>query len=371
MVIQAYLPHVGGAERQLKALAPLLAAEDVDIHILTRRYTGMEPYELIDGVPVHRLPIPGPKLLASLSYTLSGLPLIKRLNPDLIHAHGLLSPALMATFAKRLLGIPVLAKVLRGGVLGDLARLKQKAFTRWRIAQLKKYIDAFIVISDEIGAELEAVGIPAQRHVNIPNGVNTERFAPLSPKDRKALRVEMGIDERPVVIYTGRLVAEKRVDHLVDIWPAVRREFPQAILMILGRGEQRTALQQGSPPGVRFLGLVDDVLPYLQVADVFVLPSATEGLSNSLLEAMAVGLPVVATRVGGGPDVIDQGRSGYLIPPDDVPALRSAVLELLRDGQLRRMLGERARQRMVADYSLHVVAKRLKALYTRLVGTEV
>lgn len=371
MVIQAYHPHVGGAERQLKALAPLLAAEDVDIHILTRRYTGMEPYELVDGVPVHRLPIPGPKLLASFSYTLSGLPLIKRLNPDLIHAHGLLSPALIAAIAKRLLGIPVVAKVLRGGVLGDLARLKQKAFTPWRIAQLKKYVDAFIVISDEIGAELESVGIPAQRHVNIPNGVDTERFAPLSPKDRKALRDEMGINDSPVVIYTGRLVAEKRVDHLVEIWPAVRQEFPQAILMILGTGEQQTALQQDSPPGVRFLGLVDDVLPYLQVADVFVLPSATEGLSNSLLEAMAVGLPVVATRVGGAPDVIDQDRSGYLIPPDDVPALRRAVVDLLRDDQLRWRLGQRARQRMVADYSLQVVAKRLKALYTRLVRTEV
>jgi hypothetical protein len=120
MIIQAYYPHVGGAEQQLMALVPLLQARGVEINILTRRYPGLNSFEIIGGAPVHRLPIPGPKAVASTIFTLSALPLLARLRPHLIHAHELLSPTTTAVAAKRLFGIPVVAKVLRGGTLGDI-----------------------------------------------------------------------------------------------------------------------------------------------------------------------------------------------------------------------------------------------------------
>ncbi len=169
MLIQRYYPHIGGAERQLAALAPLLNKQGVDIHIITRRDRGLAQFEYIDCVPVHRLPIPGPKPLASLMYTLTALHLLHQSRPDIIHAHELLSPATTAVVAKRWLGTPIVAKVLRGGALGDLAKLRHKPLGANRIASLRRHMDAFIAISREIAAELEAFGIDPARRIYIPN----------------------------------------------------------------------------------------------------------------------------------------------------------------------------------------------------------
>jgi glycosyltransferase involved in cell wall biosynthesis len=119
---------------------------------------------------------------------------------------------------------------------------------------------------------------------------------------------------------------------------------------------------------VQFTGQVENALSYLQAADLFVLPSATEGLSNSLLEAMSTGLPVLATSVGGTPDVVTHGENGYLIPPDDLPALQTGLTALLADPTLSAELGAQGRSRIKKDYSLEAIADRLSGLYRRLLA---
>jgi glycosyltransferase involved in cell wall biosynthesis len=111
---------------------------------------------------------------------------------------------------------------------------------------------------------------------------------------------------------------------------------------------------------------VDGTIPYLQAADLFVLPSATEGLSNSMLEALSTGLPVLATSVGGTPDVISHDVNGYLIPPDDLEALKSGLSTLLADESLRARLGREARQSILQNFSLDSIAIQLNTLYHRL-----
>lgn len=366
MIIQAYHPHIGGAERQLAALAPLLRAQGVEVHILTRRYPGLTAFEMIEGVPVHRLPIPGPKPVASFSFTLAALPLLNRLKPDVIHAHELLSPTTTAVTAKRLFKVPVVAKVLRGGVLGDVAKLKRKPLGKGRISTFRQNVDAFITISTEIDTELAELGIAQERRPFIPNGVDTERFIPLPLAERKILRQTLGLPDVPVVIFTGRLAAEKRVDQLISIWPAIRSIHQDALLLLLGTGEEESTLKQAAGPGVRFEGRVEDVAPYLQAADLFVLPSATEGLSNALLEALACGLATVATKVGGAPDVIEHKKSGWLVPPDQPEALQEAIVTLLSQPTCRTELGCRGRDHIVSNYSLPVIANRLRTLYDQV-----
>ena len=366
MIIQAYHPHIGGAERQLAALAPLLQDQQVDVQILTRRYPGLAPFEIIDGVPVHRLPIPGPKPVASLSFTMTALPLLKQLKPDVIHAHELLSPTTTAITAKRLFHVPVVAKVLRGGVLGDVAKLKRKPLGKKRILSFRKHVDAFITISHEIDEELDELGIDQERRPFIPNGVDTERFKPLPLTAKKTLRKTLNLPDVPIVIFTGRLAAEKRVDQLVALWPQVRAVHPDSLLLVLGTGEEETALKQAAGAGIRFEGRVDNVVPYLQAADLFVLPSATEGLSNALLEALSIGMATVATQVGGAPDVIDHQRSGWLVPPDQPFALQEAIITLLNQPGNCAELGQRGRDYVVRKYSLPVVAERLRTLYERV-----
>lgn len=370
-VIQSYLPVVGGAERQLAALAQPLQQEGIKITVLTRRYPGLASFELIDGVPVHRLPVPGSKLTAAVSFTAASLLRLHRLRPHLIHAHELQSPSTIAIIGKYVLnGVPVVATPHRGGYLGDIDRLQHRPFGRRRLALLKRHVDTFVTISREIDAELEQMGVPVAQRVPIPNGVDTDRFAPLDAGARRCLRESLCLPDAPVAIFAGRLAAEKRLDQLIAIWPAIRAAHPDAHLLLLGTGPEEAALRQSAGEGVRFVGHVDDVLPYLQAADLFVLPSATEGLSVALLEAMATAVAPVATAVGGTPELIDHGQHGWLVPPDDVEALQNGLLTLFSRNEQRAQMGQRGRQRIVHDYALPVIARRLRLLYDQLVTNQ-
>jgi len=363
MLIQAFYPRLGGAERQLASLAPLLKNLGVEIEIFTRRYDrSLTPFELINDVPVHRLPTPGPKPLAALSFSLSAIPMLAKFKPQVIHAHELLSPATTAVMAKRILGTPVVAKVLRGGELGDLAKLKKRAFGANRIASLKNGIDAFIVISSEIDVELAAIGVPPEKRTFIPNGVDLQRFI---PGDKAPLRRSLNLPDGLIVMFSGRLDPEKRVNQLVGIWADVMKIHPSATLLILGTGTEEEKLKQMAGKNVRFEGNIRDVAPYLRASDIFVLPSSTEGLSNSLLEAMASGLATIVTRVGGAMDLIQNGENGFLIQPDDPQSILSALQILLTNGELRTRFGSVSRKLIEKDYSLSAVADSLNVLYRK------
>lgn len=373
MLIQKYYPHVGGAEKQIQRLVPRLQARGFEVCVITRHEPGLSRFEIIDGASVYRLRCPGPKPLAALFYMGGAFTLLSRLRPDLIHAHEVLSPASAALLAKRFFGWPVIVKVLRGGMRGDVYKLKRRPFWKQRFRVLCQGVDSFVVISHEIDQELTAMGVPTQKRAFIPNGVDTETFAPLADSQKKYLRADLLLPvDGPLVVYLGRLTFEKRVDHLIRIWPTVRESFPEAQLLIIGAGPEEALLrtQSRSVPGVKFTGQVNDALSYLQAADLFVLPSATEGLSNSLLEALSTGLPVLATSVGGTPDVITHGENGYLIPPDDLSALKTGLTVLLGDPDLRAQLGTQGRRRIQKDFSLNSVAGRLATLYRSLLGTQ-
>lgn len=367
MIIQDYHPIVGGAERQLATIAPHLQARGVDVHIITRRYPGLVANEMINNIPVHRLLAPKPKPVASVSFTLGALNLIRRLKPDVLHAYNLFSPSTTAITAKRLFGIPVAVKVLRGGPLGDLDVLRRNVFSDRRLAAYRDNVDAFLTISQEIDQELNAVGVPPQRRFFIPNGVDSDRFAPIGPDEKRTLRASLDLPDVPIAVFTGRLVEEKRVHHLINTWPDVRAAHPDALLLIVGTGREEAALKDAAGSGIRFVGKVEDVAPYLKAADIFVLPSATEGLSNALLEGLAAGLSAVATEVGGAGDVITHGHNGWLIPPDDVRALREALIKLIGDPEYRIQLGQHGREKILQDYRLEVVTDKMRALYDQLI----
>jgi glycosyltransferase involved in cell wall biosynthesis len=368
MVILEYAPITGGAQRQIAALAPPMMRRGVEIHVLTRRRAGLAAEEMLDGVRVHRLPAPGPKAIASLVFTAAALFRLMKLRPDVVHAYSLFSPTTIAVLARRLFGVPVIVKVLRGGQGGDVARLRQKTLSTRRIAALRGGVDRFVSISREIGDELAGLDIDPARTVAIPNGVDVSRFRPADGAERDALRDRLALPAGPVLIYVGRLVAEKRVDRLITAFCAVRDAHPDATLVIAGAGADEPALRAQAGAGVRFLGDVDDVAPWLRAADLFVLPSEAEGLSNALLEAMATGLAVVATRVGGAADVVEDGRSGRLVAVDDAAALVAALLDLVGSDAAgtRAAFGRAARAKVTLDHALDAVALRLTDLYREI-----
>lgn len=372
MIIHGYKPRVGGAERQLGALTPILKALGIEVSVITRRLPGTSAFEEIDGVPVYRLPVPGPKALGSLSFTLSALPLLHKLNPDILHAHELISPATTALIAHLFLRKPLVLTAHLSGTTGDVQRMRHKMLGGLRMSLFRREAAAFVVISREIDSELEDVGVPAQRRFFIANGVEEQHFSALPPQEKVERRKKLGLpaDVR-IAIFVGRLVPVKRLDILLKIWPEIQKTSPGAVLLVLGSGPLENDLKQGAPAGVQFYGSQEDVTPYLQVADIFVLPSDAEGLPVSLLEAMSSELACVVTLVGGIPDVVEHGENGWLVPTDDPSAVLQAVKTLFNDPVMRQRLGKNGRQSILKQYTVQNMASSLISLYQKILQDRV
>jgi len=175
----------------------------------------------------------------------------------------------------------------------------------------------------------------------IYNGVDTDRFRP--GPERDAVRRSWGLAPEALVVgHVGRLVAVKDHATLLRAFEEVRRRVPRAVLVCAGDGPLEPELRRRAGDGVRLLGHRDDVAEVLRGFDVFALPSLNEGISNTILEAMATGLPVVASRVGGNPELVDDGRTGALVPPGDAAALAAALGHYLAADDLRREHGRTA-----------------------------
>ena len=366
MIIQSYLPRLGGAEKQLATVCRKLRQRGLEPTIITRRYPGMRAFEVIDQTPVYRVPTPQPKSLAAFCYILFGLRKIKQIQPQVVHAHELLSPTDMAVLGKKLWRIPVAVKVLRGGKLGDLYKLNHRASGRARIRRMKNYVDVFLAISREISEELMQEGIAAQRCRFIPNGVDVDVYKPLPEKERVQLRQLMQLPEGFLCMYSGRLAPEKGLLTLLEAWQIFLKSNSKANLLILGSGEMEAELRSKAGKNVTFVGHVADPKPFLQACDAFILPSATEGLSNAMLEAMACGLAVVATRVGAAPELIKDQVSGLLVNPGNVAEITEALGLLASHPADCKRFGQKSSQKVAQDYSLDNTVERLIALYGEL-----
>lgn len=365
MLIHDYYPLVGGAQGQLKKLIPLLSEQGIDVSVITRHVPGCPQFEIIDDTPIYRMPTYSTKVFASLSYTLNGIRYINKIKPDVIHAYELYSPTTTAVLAKALLRIPIVTKVLRGGSLGDIERMRHKFLGSVRMKIFKRYIDSFIAISNEIKQELNDIGMPKERYTFIPNGVDTDYFKPLPESSKQQIRHRLNLPNERLVIFTGRLEPEKGLYNLLQVWQKLND--PTARLIIVGTGSEEAVLRTVANDKVTFIGRVDDVLPYLQASDIFVLPSQAEGLSNAMLEAMAVGLPVIATRVGGAPDLITSSQTGWLIDVNDTEGFYNTLSDVLQYETNRlQQIGSNARVVVQEKYSLQMTANKLCELYQNL-----
>jgi glycosyltransferase involved in cell wall biosynthesis len=365
MLSHNYLPVLGGAERQMAALIPRLALRGIDARVITRAHPGTPAHEVLGGVDVTRIEVDGLPRMGSILYTRGALQDLRKRPADVVHAHSLLSPATTALAAKARFRIPAVAKILRGGSLGDLVDLRRKGVGDLRYRMLAKGLDGFIAISREIEDELAALATPTSKRWFIPNGVDTARFTPTSRAERLSRRATLGVPGDPLVVFAGRLAPEKGLDMLFDAWSAVGSRHPGAGLVVLGEGPEAGRLRARAPEGVSFGGMVQDVRDHFAAADVFVLPSDAEGLSNSMLEAMAAGLAPIVTAVGGANDLVGPDV-GWLVSVGDRDELAAALDQALSDSSELVHKGLAARRAVEADYSLEAVADSLARLYRHL-----
>jgi glycosyltransferase involved in cell wall biosynthesis len=285
---------------------------------------------------------------------------IHRDSFQIIHAHNA-AMGVISSIVGSLIGKKVIVKIPSLKYVHYLTghNLCRK-LRRWI---LTRKTDRFIAVSTEMRQALLHAGIAREKLALIGNGIEL----PVHSTNTGTFRKEIsGEADRQVVLFVGRLVKEKGVDRLLKVWASLPgRE--QMVLLIVGDGPLRESLESQTRnlrllPSVRFLGHQTEVAKFYSVADLFVLPSTTEGMSNSLLEAMAAGLPVVASNVGGNKDVIKHQQSGFLVDWEDTRLCARTLMTLSSDRELRQRIGNAAR-RQIRAFAIGDVAERYHGLY--------
>jgi glycosyltransferase involved in cell wall biosynthesis len=369
-LLSLFHPIASGAERQALLQGEELVARGHEVHVLTRAVPGRPSDEMIRGVQVHRWIRPiaiGP--LFGLSFVRDVIAGLRRLKPriDIIHTHQALWESIACGLGRDLLDpVPVLIQPASAGFFGEaqeMARTRGFAALR-RLALRNRH---FAAISAEIEREWIALGVPPDRIVRMASAVETRHFRPGAIPES----LEDQLPPRPRVVFTGRLHPQKNLDTLLRAWPEVAARH-DAHLLLIGDGPLRDEITRsirelGLDRSVHLLGASADPADLLRASDLFVLPSLAEGMSNSLLEAMATGLPCLASAIGGNSDLIEPNRTGLLVDPDNPTAWGRALIELLDDPPRARALGTAARTRIEREFALPVIIARYVDLYRRLI----
>ena len=290
---------------------------------------------------------------------------VKRLKPDVVHAHDPHAVA-MASLALSF-GASSPAPALVASRRVDF-HLKSNSFSRWKHRQ----VDCFIAASEAIRRMLVGDGVPADRTVTVHEGIDVGHvLAAPAVNVHEAFWLPHAA---PIVGNVAALVPHKGHRHLIEAAHLVVREVPDARFVILGEGELREQLERQVreyqlEKHVFLPGFRTDVLGCLKGFDLFVMSSVTEGLGTSLLDAMACSKAIVATQAGGMPEVVDEGRTGFLVAPRDHHAMAQAIIRLLTEEPLRRQMGEAGFARVRERFTVERMVVETAAVYERVAGT--
>jgi glycosyltransferase involved in cell wall biosynthesis len=314
------------------------------------------------GIPVYALPEAGRFDRAAIAGLRS---LAGELKPDLIQSHAVKSHFLVrAAGLDR--GAPWVA-FHHGYTWPDLRARAYNQLDRWSLRAARRVL----TVSEPFRRELIGRGVAPERIEVVHNAIDPQwGRRDKNPEAAEALRAKLGIGpEKRVVLIVGRLSSEKDHRTLIE---AMRR-LPEAHLVIVGDGPERPRIEAavralGLAGAVTLTGQIPSAEPYYGIADICVLSSLSEGSPNALLEAMAAGVPVAATAVGGVPEMVSHNESALLIQPGDCQALTSAMAALLADGGLARRLAANARRLVLARHAPQTRTGRLVETYGRLVG---
>ena len=298
---------------------------------------------------------------------------LRRLRPDVIHTRNVNTIEFQPIAA--LAGVRTRIHGEHGWDVHDLHGTSRKYRVLRKI--VRPFIDRFIVVSTGLRDYLtESIRVPPERVVLIYNGVDLGKFCPRETRERETKQADSAGGE-PIVIGTiGRMKEVKNQRLLAKAFIGLANQCPdgrsRVRLLMVGDGPLRNGLMNdlskarlkavSSFPGAR-----DNIAELLRGIDIFILPSRNEGISNTILEAMATGLPVVATRVGGTPEIVFDGITGTLINDDDVPGLMSAISNYVEDPELRRRHGLAARERVQADFNLDLMVGKYLDVYSQSV----
>ncbi|QSX77679.1 glycosyltransferase [Agrilutibacter solisilvae] len=352
--------EVGGSQRQVQQLLHGLDRRRWEPELLYFRSPSFLVDEIArDGVRVHCI---RKRHRVDLPFLWAYARLLRERDYALIHAFSL-TAELASVFAR------ALARRRPALVASERSFALDRPRWFWWLKGFAIGRSAAVIANSRAGARATAqrTGMPDARFDVVPNGVALPQV--ISPDERAALRHELGVaEEQLLALFVGRLVPVKNLPSLIRALAALEPEQRPRVALAGGGPEQDAlellAADLGVDANLVFLGERTDVPRLLQAADYLVLTSHFEGLSNAALEAMAAGCPVIASAVGGTPELVDNGRSGLLFPPDDAPALAAAMARM-GDAELRRRLARGATAHVNAHHSGGALAAATSAVYER------
>lgn len=359
--------EIGGSQRQIAHLLAGLDRSRWEPELLFFRTPSFLIREIERlSVRVHHIPKHGK---VDPGFVLRYASLLRHGHYDLVHAFSL-TAELWSLVARSLPGqMPPQIASVRGLYLSEPARF-------WQLKRLVIRHSAAVIANAKACAEATATRtrIPLERFAVIPNGVASPAL--LCEPERRSLRARIGIPpQRSFGLFVGRLVKEKNLHCLLRAMAGLPAGF-RPFVALAGDGPLHGELQAmaealGLGADLRFLGERQDACQLMQAADFLVLPSRQEGMSNAILEAMAAGCPVVASRVGGNRELVVSGQTGLLFPNDDDRALGSCLRGISQDAGLRRRLSARARHQALERHSVCAMVNATAALYEQVLRNPV
>lgn len=376
MVVRLFSPWIGGMERQAHKLAAELNRTGLaNVRIVTGRWfpeTAVD--EVIDGVPIHRhvalygeRGVHGLRKLGALAYMASLFAHLVRTRRSysVIHVHGLSYHAAVCRLVSLITRRPMIVKLANAGDASDIVKMGRGQHfpgTRFLLG-LALGGDRYVALNPSIFDELVRAGVPVDRIVDIPNGVEVPpHVGSSSPTAAEELHL----------VYVGRLHAQKSIETVLYALAALDAPEDGAVVLdVVGDGPDRERLEaivetEGLAKVVRFHGSSDRVGDFLVHADALVLPSRAEGISNALLEAMAVGVPGIVSAIPGNTSVVTDGLNGFSFEVGDSAGLATLLARLAADRSALARAGAEARATIESRFSLEVIAARYRAEYDGL-----
>lgn len=366
-------PQYSGAAKQAISLAEQLKRLGIHVEFATMHDAGLPKFEIFDGFPVHRIEVDGrrnqefPFWLNFFKFSLK-----HRNRFDILHSHGSHYINSIIGPIARLLGWRSLVKATMSN--NDLKGLKKSASGVLHYFFLRS-VNAYIAISSDLVKEFKAYGFNEDHVHYIPNGVDTNRFFPFQPSKKKELRQRLNLPvNRRIVLSVGVFDRRKNIGWLIKEWEKNKGFGTDDFLLAIGPqsredqgGNFLTSLKEivaNNDQDMMLLDHVQNIEEYYQAADIFVLTSINEGLPNVVLEAMASGLPCVATSARGTLDLIEEGVTGFLFQHNSIDQFSDRLLHL--DVAEIEKMGAVARKVVLEKFSINAVAEKYAVLYKKM-----
>ena len=367
-----FLPHIGGYEQAIYELSKGLAKKGYEIDIITCNTENVSTYEELEGFHIYRLPswnilggtypIPKPALT-----TLRILWKLLRKKHDLINTQTrFMTTSFLGLIFAKTKRIPLVHTehgTKHSVVPNKFVDLISKTYDHTIGSLIVKCAQKNIGNSNATCDFLRHLG--AKETIVIHNGIDTNIFR----KKNTNLREKLSLGDSVVITFVGRLIYAKGVHDLISAFADIEREFNNLKLLIAGYGTHRQELENLAEnkckEKILFLGKKnqEEIVEVLSITDVFVNPSYSEGLPTSILEASAIGLPIVATDVGGTSEIIEDYKTGLIVPPGDPKLLKEKISELIEDKDLRRVLGGNAHKVIKENFHWDVIAKKYGSVF--------